>query len=102
MKHASQLLAVVLLVGCATLDTQTKRIETACAGASVAIKALAVANHDGKLNAATVASVDKAVAVVSPVCNPGTTEPPTLDAIKRAAFEQAANELVSRAAALGN
>lgn len=102
MKTLIALALAVMLAGCSSVGIRTdaQKIEASCAVASTAIKALAVANTAGKLNAQQRDAVSKAIVVITPVCNPGTTTPPTLDDVKRLAFAQAVAELQARAAGL--
>jgi len=86
----SLLLALALaatIPGCASLDTPTKKIEAACLGSATAIKVLTAANDAGKLSADQQASVRKALDIIQPVCT--AASPPSLDAIKQAAFADA-------------
>lgn len=102
MKTILAVALATMLAGCSSvgIKSDAQKIEASCAIASASINALAVANTAGKLNAQQRDAVSKAIATITPVCNPGTTTPPTMDDVKRLAFAQAVAELQSRAAGI--
>lgn len=69
------------------LNTDLQKIEAGCATASAAMKVLATDDNLHKLPATAQDQVLKAVAVISPTCTQ--SDPPTLDALKYQAFQQA-------------
>ena len=91
---------VLALAACGGLSTTspTQQIATGCATASAAIKALTLANQFGKLSADQQSAVLDAIGVTNPVC--ASPVPPTLDALKLIAFQQAIGILQQQAAEL--
>lgn len=87
-------LALGMVGGCKTFDTNTKKIEAACASATSSIQIVTL-NKD-KLSPAQVKVVSDAIDVVQPVCGDRNTIP-TLDSIKQAAVESAVAKLLQLA-----
>jgi hypothetical protein len=82
----------------ATTNTVPQQVATGCATASAAIKSLTLANQFGKLSDDQQDKVLQAISVTNPVCAAPT--PPTLDALKLLAFQQAIARLAAEAAEL--
>lgn len=94
MKSLS-LVACLVVAGCATMTTNTQKIETACVSATAAIETLTVANNAGKLSEDQQKQVMNAIGYVSPICSAPTV--PTLDDIKEQTFLGAVSLLQSTA-----
>lgn len=84
------LVALLALTSCKTFDTNTKKIEAACASATSSIQVAAL--YKEKLSDAQLKGVQRAIAVTQPVCGDRDTVP-TLDSVKQAALEAAVNQL---------
>lgn len=95
--RAIALLGLVALSGCnsLSLESDTQKIEAGCASASAALKTLTAAQIAGKLDPAKAERISQAAHIIEPVCT--APEPPTMDSMKRAAFDQAIAELVKQA-----
>lgn len=84
-------IALALSVGgCKTFDTNTKKIEAACASATSSIQ-VAVLYKD-KLSPVQLTTVRRAIQITQPVCGDRDTVP-TLDSVKQAALENAVAQL---------
>lgn len=98
---AGLLLALSACGGCsgvATTSTSQQQVATGCATASAAIKSLTLANQFGKLSDDQQDAVLRAIGVTNPIC--AAPNPPTLDALKLLAFQQAIAILTAQAAEL--
>ena len=85
------ILALVLgLSGCKTFDSNTKKIEAACASATSSIQVAAL--YKDKLSPAQLTTVRRAIQITQPVCGDRDTVP-TLDSVKQAALENAVAQL---------
>jgi len=87
MKKILVMVLALALSSCAGLQTQTQKIATACAAATTGLQLVAVGVREGKINATQQAQVVAAGDKIAPVCSAAT--PPTLDALKQAAFDEA-------------
>ena len=82
--------ALLALTSCKTFDSDTKKIEAACASATSSIQVAAL--YKEKLSATQLRAVQGAIDVTQPVCGDPTTIP-TLDSVKQAALEAAVGQL---------
>jgi hypothetical protein len=97
------MLCTTMLVGftaCGSMPATTgdglaAQVETACATASAAVKALTVANNAGKLSPAQQTQILSAIGEVDPVC--ASPNPPTLDSLKMQAFLRGVSLLSAQA-----
>ncbi|MEO6657915.1 MAG: hypothetical protein ABIM73_06540 [Arenimonas sp.] len=94
MKMLLALALSIALSACTGMKTQQQQINAACVSITGANQALTIAVNADKLGAAQQAAVLKALDVTDPVCS--VTPKPTLDAVKRAAFDRAIDELRRR------
>lgn len=92
------LMMAVGLAGCQSFPTETQKIATSCSVASTALKTLTVANQEGKLSVEDKVKISAAAHEIEPIC--GAEDPPTMDSVKRLAFERAIDVLIIKAAAL--
>ena len=84
-------IALALSVGgCKTFDTNTKKIEAACASATSSIQVATL--YKEKLSPAQLTAVRQAVAITQPVCGDRDTVP-TVDSVTRAALDAAVTKL---------
>lgn len=97
--------AMLACGGCSTLlnaspTSATKAVETTCAAVGSAVQVIAIARRDGKLNAATVTSIDSMIAVTEPICTASTV--PTLSQVELSAFNSAASQLAALSVQYGS
>lgn len=87
------ILALAFLSACASIGIQTdgQKIAFACASASASVDVLTAANSLGKLNPQQQAAILTAIGEVAPIC--AAAVPPTLDDVKRQAFQAAIDAL---------
>lgn len=81
-----------------TSSTPQQQVAAGCATAAAAIKSLTLANQFGKLSDDQQDAVLRAIGVTNPIC--AAPHPPTLDALKLLAFQQAIAILAAQAAEL--
>lgn len=98
-------LATFALSGCTALSnalqsSSTKTIEESCAAVGGAVQVLAIAEHQGKLNTATVNAVDSLIAATEPICTAQTA--PTLSSAELTIFTNAATQLVAYSTQYGS
>ena len=89
MKHL-MLVALLALTSCKTFDTNTTKIEAACASATSSIQVAAL--YKDKLSPVQLTTVRRAIQITQPVCGDRDTIP-TLDSVKQAALENAVAQL---------
>lgn len=98
-------LATFALSGCTALSnalqsSSTKTIEESCTAVGGAVQVLAIAEHQGKLNTATVNAVDSLIAATEPICTAQTA--PTLSSAELTIFTNAATQLVAYSTQYGS
>ena len=64
----SVLAVIILLAGCATVQSQQKGIITACNGYAHALATAAAFRAQGKLSAGQIQTINQVRAVVNPIC----------------------------------
>lgn len=79
-----------IVAGCASLPSDTSKIEAACASATTSIQIAAL--FKDKLSEVQVKRVQQAIAVTQPICGDRNTIP-TLDSVKRTALDAAVDQL---------
>lgn len=99
MKRFLIFVLACLLAACAGLDTRTQQIAAGCATASAALRALTIANDEGKLSTEQQGQILSAAGFITPIC--AATTPPTLDSVKLEAFNRAILLLQQQAIGLG-
>lgn len=97
--------AMLACGGCSSLlnaspTSTAKTVETTCAAVGSAVQVIAIARRDGKLNAATVTSIDSLIAVTEPICTAPTV--PTLSQVELSAFNSAASQLAALSVQYGS
>lgn len=84
------------LLACAGIQTQPQKIDATCASTIAALRVVKLGVEQGKVSEAQQRDAVAAGEIIAPICS--ASERPTLDAIKRSAFEQAAARILTIAA----
>lgn len=94
MKRTLLVAAVGLFIaGCSTINTDSQRIQVACAGITSAVQVLTL--HKDKMTDGQIETTVRALDLATPVCGQGPE--PTTDTIKLAAIEAVQMELAKLA-----
>lgn len=94
MKRTILVAAVGLfMAGCAAINTDSQRIQVACAGITSAVQVLTL--HKDKMTDGQIETTARALDLAAPVCGQGPE--PTTDTIKLAAIEAVQMELAKLA-----
>lgn len=94
MKRTILVAAVGLfMAGCAAINTDSQRIQVACAGITSAVQVLTL--HKDKMTDGQIETTVRALDLSTPVCGQGPV--PTTDTIKLAAIEAVQMELAKLA-----
>lgn len=85
--------AAIAMAGCAAINTDSQRIQVACAGITSAVQVLTL--HKDKMTDGQIETTVRALDLATPVCGQGPE--PTTDTIKLAAIEAVQMELAKLA-----